>query len=80
MSQINNYKGMLIRQTMTGIFKEPTERYLDCLNTQRSIAAQLSSVSGQEVRIDNGHGLEIELTMKVMMSNYVYDNYDALMS
>lgn len=45
--QVGNYRGILIRQVMTGIFKEPSGHYLGKLNEHRALAAQASKLTGK---------------------------------
>ena len=49
MFEINNYKGLLIRQLTTGIYQEPKEAYLSKLKEKEAIEAEYLRVTGSRV-------------------------------
>ena len=46
---VNHFKGMLVRQISTGIYKEPHPLYLKKLNQGKGVARELSSYTGKQV-------------------------------
>ena len=62
-----NFKGILVRQIMTGIYKEPSPAYLAKLNEQKAIAADLQRFTGQTVNVGNDN--EIVLTFSNLMND-----------
>ena len=49
MFEINNYKGLLIRQLTTGIYTEPREAYLTKLKEKEAIEAEYARITSSKV-------------------------------
>ena len=67
-SQIHNYKGMLIRQLMTGIFQEPKETYLEKLKEKDQLEAEYARITGKQIRRQDK--MVYDITIKSLMRTF----------
>ena len=67
--QMQNFRGILIRQIMTGIYKEPSSHYLTKLNEQKRVAAELQKLTGKSY--PSGAENEIVLTQKDLWTEFM---------
>ena len=65
--QVTNLKGILIRQLTTHIYKEPSTGYLHKLQEFKSIAAELSKLTGEHYA--SGAEDEINVTFSTLMTD-----------
>lgn len=64
-AQMENMRGILIRQIMTGLYVEASPHYMRKLSEQKAIAAELQKLTGRTYV--NGAENEILLNMSEMM-------------
>ena len=70
-SQINNLKGVLIRQITTKIFKEPHQSYLTKLQEKRDIEGQLLRLTGDSKYHSKIDLNKIDLTFSSLRTDLV---------
>jgi len=68
-SQIHNYKGMLIRQLMTGIFQEPKGSYLEKLKEKDQLEAEYHRITGKSMKRQDK--MVYDITQKSLMRTFV---------